>query len=86
MPYDRVEVRRSPGYSAQHTVSVNGEVLFEGAYVLEHRNERLTEIVRRAGGIIDGAYIKGASLSRQLSESDIAELSAILDKAGGDDT
>ncbi len=70
MPYDRVEVRRSPGYSAQHTVSVNGEVLFEGAYVLEHRNERLTEIVRRAGGIIDGAYIKGASLSRQLSESE----------------
>lgn len=69
-PYDRVEVRRSPGYGAQSTVSVNGEVLFEGEFVLEKRNERISEIVRRAGGIIDGAYIKGASLARRLSESE----------------
>lgn len=69
-PYDRVEVRRSPGYGAQSTVSVNGEVLFEGEFVLEKRNERISEIVRRAGGIIDGAYIKGATLARRLSESE----------------
>ncbi|MDE5751991.1 MAG: SLBB domain-containing protein, partial [Duncaniella sp.] len=69
-PYDRVEVRRSPGYGAQSIVSVNGEVLFEGEFVLEKRNERISEIVRRAGGIIDGAYIKGASLARRLSESE----------------
>lgn len=69
-PYDRVEVRKSPGYSAQTMVSVNGEVLFEGDYVLQKRNERVSDLVRRAGGVIEGAYVKGASLSRRLSESE----------------
>ncbi len=69
-PYDLIEVRKSPGYAVQATVNVDGEVLFEGAYVLEKRNERVSDIVRRAGGVIDGAYIKGASLSRRLSESE----------------
>lgn len=69
-PYDRVEVRKSPGYSAQSMVSVNGEVLFEGDYVLQKRNERVSDLVRRAGGVIGGAYVKGASLSRRLSESE----------------
>lgn len=71
-PYDHVEVRRSPGYSAQQTVSVNGEVLFEGAFVLEKRNERISDIVRRAGGVLEAAYVKGAHLTRRLSESEYA--------------
>ena len=69
-PYDRVEVRRSPGYSSQETVRINGEVLFDGNYVLQKRNERVSDLVRRAGGVIDGAYVKGASLQRRLSEAE----------------
>lgn len=71
-PYDRVEVRRSPGYAPQETVAIGGEVLFAGTYTLRKRNERLSEFVTRAGGLIDGAYIKGAHLSRRLSESELA--------------
>lgn len=71
-PYDRVEVRRSPGYAPQETVAIDGEVLFAGTYTLCKRNERLSEFVTRAGGLIDGAYIKGAHLSRRLSESELA--------------
>ncbi len=71
-PYDRVEVRRSPGYAPQETVAIDGEVLFAGTYTLHKRNERLSEFVTRAGGLIDGAYIKGAHLSRRLSESELA--------------
>lgn len=71
-PYDRVEVRRSPGYAPQETVAIDGEVLFAGTYTLRKRNERLSEFVTRAGGLIDGAYIKGAHLSRCLSESELA--------------
>ncbi len=71
-PYDRVVVRRSPGYAPQETVAIDGEVLFAGTYTLRKRNERLSEFVTRAGGLIDGAYIKGAHLSRRLSESELA--------------
>lgn len=71
-PYDRVEVRRSPGYAPQETVAIDGEVLFAGTYTLRKRNERLSEFVTRAGGLIDGAYIKGAHISRRLSESELA--------------
>lgn len=69
-PYDRVVVRKSPGYGAQTTVEINGEVLFDGEYVLQRRNERVSELVKRAGGVIEGAYIKGASLSRKLTETE----------------
>lgn len=69
-PYDMVQVRVSPGYETQRTVSIGGEVLFAGNYVLEKRNERLTDVIKRAGGIVDGAYLKGAYLERLLSPSE----------------
>lgn len=69
-PYDHVEVRKSPGYASQETVSINGEVLFSGSYAIEKRNERVSEFINRAGGLIDGAYVKGAHLARRLSESE----------------
>ena len=69
-PYDEVYVRRSPGYSEQEQVTVTGEVLFPGDYASEVRNERVSSFVRRAGNIIEGAYIKGAQLTRKLSEEE----------------
>lgn len=78
MPYDHVEVRKSPGYNAQESVSVRGEVLFDGSYVLQKRNERLTDIIKRAGGILDEAYIKGAYLTRRLSEDELSSRREVL--------
>ncbi len=78
MPYDHVEVRKSPGYNAQESVSVRGEVLFDGSYVLQKRNERLTDIIKRAGGILDEAYIKGVYLTRRLSEDELASRREVL--------
>ena len=69
-PFDMIHVRTSPGYEVQQTVSVNGEVLFAGDYVLEKRNERLSDLVNRAGGILQEAYVKGAYLERKLSEAE----------------
>ena len=71
-PYDVVTVRRSPGYEAQEFVRVDGNVLFTGEYALQKRNERLSDVVRRAGGVLDGAYVKGARLTRMLSEDEYA--------------
>ena len=69
-PYDIVEVRKSPTYMEQQLVKVEGEVLFTGQYALQTRNERLSSLIKRAGGIIDGAYVKGASLRRKLSDDE----------------
>ena len=71
-PYDIVEVRKSPGYQTQKLISVEGEVLFEGEYALQKRNERISEIVKRAGGVIDGAYLRGARLMRKMTEDEKA--------------
>lgn len=69
-PYDRVTVRTSPGYGIQKEVTVNGQILFAGPYTLQKRNERLSDLVARAGGVVDGAYLKGAYLKRKLSEDE----------------
>lgn len=70
MPYDEVFIRTSPGYEPQRSVSVNGEVLFAGAYVLEKRNERISDVIARAGGLLDGAYVAGAHMTRRLTEDE----------------
>ena len=69
-PYDVVIVRRSPGYVPQEMVNIGGEVLFAVNYALEKRNERLSSIISRAGGLIEGAYTKGAYLTRKLTDEE----------------
>ncbi|MBD5291789.1 MAG: capsule biosynthesis protein [Bacteroides sp.] len=70
MPYDRVTVRTSPGYGEQRSVTINGEVLFAGSYTLEKRNERISDVVRRSGGILDDAFIRGAHMTRRLTDDE----------------
>lgn len=71
-PYDVVEVRKSPTYIPQGLVEIDGEVVFRGEYTLSKRNERLSELVERAGGTMDGAYLKGAYLTRKMTEDEMA--------------
>ena len=71
-PYDIVEVRRSPDYQTQKRVSINGEVEFGGGYTLTVKNERLSDLVRRAGGLTPQAYVRGAHLLRNMTEDEIA--------------
>lgn len=66
-PYDQVFVRRSPGYSEKINVTVAGEVEFEGDYALNVRNERLSDVIEKAGGLTEFAYIDGARLERQMT-------------------
>jgi protein involved in polysaccharide export with SLBB domain len=62
--WDAVFVRRDPEYREQVFVSVDGEVLFPGRYALTRRDERIADLVRRAGGLTEFAYAPGASFSR----------------------
>ena len=69
-PYDVVRIRKSPGYSEQESVSISGEVAFPGNYTLMTNNDRLSDIVRRAGGATKSSYLKGAVLMRAMNEDE----------------
>ena len=77
-PYDEVFVRNSPGYQVQQNVTVTGEVLFEGNYVLSQKGERLSDLVKRAGGLMPEAYAKGARLLRQMTPDEKARVESVL--------
>ncbi len=67
-PFDEVYVRRSPGYSKQQNVKIEGEVMFAGTYTLETNNMRVSELLRKAGGVNERAYLRGARLERKYDE------------------
>ena len=77
-PFDEVYVRFSPGYQEQQVVKVDGEITFSGDYVLAEKNSRLSNIIAKAGGITSDAYVKGASLKRQLTEDEMRRLETLL--------
>lgn len=71
-PFDEVYVRRSPGYQVQQNVKVTGEVVFGGRHAVTQKNERLSDLVRKAGGLTPEAYPLGARLLRRMSDEEIA--------------
>lgn len=64
-PFDHVIVRRSPGFQREQLVRVDGEVLYPGEFAIAHANERISDLVKRAGGLNPYAYPKGATLIRR---------------------
>ena len=77
-PYDQVFVRRSPGYSQKINVTINGEVEFEGSYALNVRNERLSDVIKQAGGLTEFAYLEGARLERQLTYEEYLQAKELM--------
>lgn len=77
-PFDEVYVRKSPEYHVQQNVQIEGEVAFEGEYVLSQKNERLSDLIKRAGGFTDDAYVKGARLERNMTEEEMIRKQATL--------
>ncbi len=63
-PFDQVYVRKSPAYEKQDAASVKGEVNFPGEYVIKNKDERISDLVTRAGGLTQYAYVEGAKLIR----------------------
>lgn len=77
-PFDEVFVRFSPGYEKQQVVKVNGEVTFAGDYALPYKNTRLSDIIAQSGGVTPDAYVKGASLKRQLTQDEMRQVETLL--------
>ena len=77
-PYDQVYIRKSPSYHQQKNVAVGGEVVFPGAFALAVKNERLTDLITKAGGVTKEAYVKGARLVRQMTPEERQRTNDVL--------
>lgn len=64
LPFDVVSVYRLPGFEAQRNITLEGEVVHPGQYTLTRSNEKISEVIKRSGGLTAGAYIEGAVLVR----------------------
>ena len=67
-PFDIVSVRYEKGYSIQIKVSLKGEVSYPGEYAITSKDERISDLIEKAGGLSPYAYIKGATLYRKKSD------------------
>ncbi len=79
-PYDVVSVRRSPGYRAQTYVEIRGAVAFPGSYQLLNKNETISELIARAGGLTNQAYAKGARLTRNNNNNTYSIVKDLVEK------
>jgi protein involved in polysaccharide export with SLBB domain len=72
LPFDEVTIRQAPGYFTQKNVVIEGEIKYTGKYTLEAKNDRISDLIKRAGGLTKEAYLKGAVLVRtkNLSKSE----------------
>lgn len=84
MPFDEVYVRKSPGFYKQQNVVVEGEVMFGGAYTLERKNQKLSDVIKSAGGVNDRAYTKGARLERRFTPEERLRTETLLNMAKSD--
>ncbi|MFT3737371.1 MAG: SLBB domain-containing protein [Breznakibacter sp.] len=67
-PFDQVIIRRSPAYSQPQTIMVEGETFFPGQYALLDKQEYISDIIKRAGGLTPYAYPEGARLEREIKQ------------------
>ena len=77
-PYDIVQVRMSPAFQTPIRVTVEGEVAFQGNYTMELKNQRLSDVVKAAGGVVAGGYVRGARLERRLTDAERARLREVI--------
>ena len=69
-PYDIVFVRVLPNYKQQQTITVEGQVNFPGKYVVEKSVVRISDVIKKAGGVNKDAYVRGATVERKLTDAE----------------
>lgn len=68
-PFDYIYVRKAPSYHQQRTVYISGEVRYPGAYSIGSKKERVSDLIKRAGGLMPDAFTKGARMKRSNPDS-----------------
>jgi len=86
-PFDQVSVRRAPSFLENASAMVRGEVKYEGNFAIQHKNQRISDLIDMAGGLTPQSFLEGATFSRvteELGSEFIAiDLQNILDNPGG---
>ena len=77
-PYDEVYVRRSPAYNTQRNITIEGEVQFKGTYALGSKGERLSDIIKQAGGLTSRAYPEGTKLLRRMTPEERDMMATVI--------
>jgi protein involved in polysaccharide export with SLBB domain len=86
-PYDIVTIKEDPFYKKQISVRVSGEVLMPAVYTLQSREERLSSLISRSGGLLYTANVAGAKLIRQKKDViDTSEIKRLFKSVGKDST
>ena len=78
-PYDVVHVRMSPAFSTARTITVTGEVNYEGNFTLENKSMRLSDAIKLAGGATNAAYLRGARLTRRMNDEERVRMRATME-------
>ena len=73
-PFDQVFVRQKPNYETQRNVKIEGEIMYPGTYAIENRNERISDLIERSGGLTAEAYLAGATLIRERESEEREEV------------
>jgi polysaccharide biosynthesis/export protein len=83
-PFDIVSIKTSPKYEVQQNIFLSGEVVYPGQYVVKDKEERLSDIIKRAGGLRPSAFIEGATINRGGSLVSISFKNALNDESSTD--
>ena len=70
MPFDNVVIRKDPNIETIKFIRVEGEVIYPGKYAISSKKERISDIINRAGGLNEFAYLKGATIIRKTEFAD----------------
>nr|WP_319400086.1 SLBB domain-containing protein [uncultured Carboxylicivirga sp.] len=70
LPFDVINVRKAPGIREGGTVKLDGEIMQAGSYSLDNRQERISDLIKRAGGLTPLAFTQGAMLQREIKLSE----------------
>lgn len=81
-PMDRIYVRRKSEFLNLEKIQIVGEVVYAGEYVLVGKNERLSSVIKRAGGLKKSAYAEGARLYRMKIGQIVVDLNSALNNKG----
>lgn len=63
-PYDQIMVRTEPKFELQKNIIIKGEVMYPGEYSILNKNEKISDVLKRAGGLTAYAFPEGATLKR----------------------